>query len=81
MLHIILSPSWILTDEHRAANEGVPVMVNRKTNEAYGPADTISVYPSSRSIPASRAVNILLEHTKMELTKEETAFMRAFFLK
>jgi hypothetical protein len=80
MMHVILSPSWILTDEHGASNEGVPVMVNRKTNEVYGPEDTIRIYPSSRLVPAPRAVNILLEHTKMELTKEETAFMRAFFL-
>jgi hypothetical protein len=31
IMQIILSPSWTLTDEHSASNEGIAVLVNRET--------------------------------------------------
>ena len=80
-MQIILSPSWMLTDEHSASNEGIPVLANRETGEAYGPADTITVFPPYGLVSAARAVDILLGRKKVELTKEETALVRAFFLK
>jgi hypothetical protein len=80
-MQIILSPSWILTDEHSASNEGIPVLANRGTGEAYGPGDTIRAHPSQGLVPAARVVDRLLGEKKRELTEEEKVFVRAFFLK
>lgn len=80
-MQITLSPSWILTDEHGASNEGIPVLTNRETGEAYGPADTVRVYPSQELMPAARVVDRLLGGQREELTEGEKAFVRNFFLK
>jgi hypothetical protein len=79
-MQIILSPSWILTDEHSASNDGIPVLANRGTGEAYGPGDTVRAYPSQDFVPAARVVDRLLGGKKQELTEEEKVFVRAFFL-
>jgi hypothetical protein len=80
IMQIILSPSWILTDEHSASNDGIPVLANRGTGEAYGPGDTVRAYPSQDLVPAARVVDRLLGGKKQELTEEEKVFVRAFFL-
>ena len=80
-MQILLSPVWVLTDEHSASNEGIPVLANRETGEAYGPADTVRAYPSHDLVPAARVVDRLLGGKKQELTEEEKVFVRAFFLK
>ena len=79
-MQIILSPSWILTDEHSASSDGIPVLANRGTGEAYGPGDTVRAYPSQGLVPAARVVDRLLGGKKQELTEEEKVFVRAFFL-
>lgn len=80
-MQIILSQAWVLTDEHSASNEGIPVLANRATGEAYGPADTVRAYPSQDLVPAARVVDRLIGGKKQELTEAEKAFVRAFFLK
>ena len=80
-MQIVLSKNWIITDEHSASNEGVPVLANRETGEAYGPADTVGIYPSEDLMPAARVVDRLLGQRKEGLTEEEKVFLRAFFLK
>lgn len=80
-MQIALSKNWIITDEHSASNEGVPVLENRETGEAYGPADTVRVYPLDDLMPAARVVDRLLGKRKQNLTEEEKGFVRAFFLK
>jgi hypothetical protein len=80
-MQIILSPSWVLTDEHSSSNSGIPVLANRETGEAYGPEDTLRAYPSPGLVPAARVVDRLLGRKKEELTEEEKVFVRAFFLK
>ena len=40
-MKIYLSQSWELSDEHSASIEGRPVLVNKKSGEAYGPGDII----------------------------------------
>ena len=81
IMQIILSASWVLTDEHSASNEGIPVLANRETGEAYGPADTVRAYPLRDLVPAARVVDRLLGGKKQELGEEEIAFVRAFFLR
>ncbi len=81
IMQIILSASWVLTDEHSASNEGMPVLANRETGEAYRAADTVRAYPSRGLVPAARIVDRLLGGKKQELTGEEKVFVRAFFLK
>jgi hypothetical protein len=68
------------TDEHSASNDGIPVLANRGTGEAYGPGDTVRAYPSQDLVPAARVVDRLLGGKKQELTEEEKVFVRAFFL-
>ena len=80
-MQIILSSSWILTDEHSASNDGIPVLANRGSGEAYGAADTVRAYPSQGLVSAARVVDRLLGEKKEELTEEEKVFVRAFFLK
>ncbi len=80
-MQIVLSRNWIITDEHSAAKEGIPVLENRETGEAYGPADTVGVYPLDDLMPAARVVDRLLGKRKENFTEEEKVFVRAFFLK
>jgi len=82
VMQIILSASWVLTDEHSASNKGMPVLANRGTGEAYGPVDTVRAYLSQELIIAARVVDRLLGGRKQELTEEEEekVSVRAFFL-
>ena len=80
-MQIVLSQSWTLTDEHSSAKPGVPVLLNRETGEAYGPADYVVVYPSPSWVSAARAVDTLLGMRRREFTEAEKDFVRAFFLK
>ncbi len=51
-----LAPSWELSTEHAASRDGQPVLVNRTTGEAFGPADVLEAYASWGFLPASRVV-------------------------
>ena len=47
---------WTLTTEHPASSYGIPVLVNRCTQLAYGSSDIVSLYPSWGLTTASLAV-------------------------
>lgn len=49
----ILSAKWELTTEHSASSYGRPVLVNRKTREAFGPGDLLKPSPSKDYTPAA----------------------------
>jgi hypothetical protein len=38
---VLIAPSYELSTEHKEASYGKPVLVDIKTNVAYGPGDTI----------------------------------------
>ena len=44
IMKIQLTPSLVLTDERAECRYGIPVLVNRQDDAAYGPADIIDVY-------------------------------------
>ena len=44
MTKLQLTPSWLLTTDHTASSDGIPVLVRRSTNEAYGPGDILQAY-------------------------------------
>ncbi len=51
-----LSPSWELSTEHAASSYGQPVLVQRSSKQAFGPADIVRIYPRWGFLPAARAV-------------------------
>ena len=53
---IQLTPSWMLTTEHPSSHDGIPVLVNRTTGEAYGPHDVVRAYASPGLAPAAHFV-------------------------
>jgi excisionase family DNA binding protein len=73
---ITLSPSWQLTDEHSQSSYGIPVLINRGTDDVYGPADIIQPYPSWGYMPAANAVARLMDIG--ERTDEERVFAARF---
>ena len=78
---IVLSPSWVLTDEHSASSYGIPVLVHRAAEgQAYGPGDIVKPYPSWGLQPASHAVKRFLNINENKLTEEEKIFAERFFL-
>jgi hypothetical protein len=48
-----LSARWELTTEHSASSYGRPVLVNRKTREAYGPGDLLNPSPAKGYVAAA----------------------------
>ncbi len=52
----LLTGTWELSTDHAASSYGQPVLVNRPTGEAYGPADVVKAYPSYGFMPAAAAV-------------------------
>lgn len=48
--------SWELTTEHAASSYGQPVLINRATQEAFGPGDIVRAYPSWGFMAAAEAV-------------------------
>ncbi len=44
-MEIKLSAIYVLTDEHSKSSLRMPVLVNRRTNEAYNPSDRLEAYP------------------------------------
>ena len=42
----LLSPAWELSTEHAAGSHGQPVLVNRRTGDAFGPGDVVTLSPS-----------------------------------
>ena len=74
-----LNNYWYLSDEHGAPRLGAPVLVDKETGGAYGPGEFLND-PSGKHIRAVRVVDRFLEAREKKLTKNETAFVRKFFL-
>lgn len=62
VMNILLAPSWIMTTEHPLSDFGIPVLVNRDTGEAFGPADTPQPPPSRTRATAAAYV---IQQTRM----------------
>jgi hypothetical protein len=54
-----LSSSWKLSTEHAASCHGQPVLVNRRTGEAFGPGDVVTLSPSHGDTLATDGVRRL----------------------
>lgn len=61
-----LTGTWELTTEHSASSYGQPVLVNRTTGDAYGPADVVKAYPSWGYLPAAAAVERMMKTAKLD---------------
>ncbi len=70
-MKIALTPSYVLTDEHSASSYGIPVLVHRQTEEAFGPADIVACYPSWGFMPAKEAVERLSRMTKLTYDEQQ----------
>jgi len=75
-MKIQLTPSFELSNEHAASSYGQPVLLHRATNEAFGPGDILSPYPSWGLMPASKAVERMARTKK--LTYDEQQFVKKF---
>ena len=71
-----LSPSWELSTDHAASHEGQPVLVDRTTGEAFGPADLVRLHERKGMIPAALAVRRLAQAA--ELDTAERALVARF---
>ena len=78
-MYIPIYAGWVLTDEH-SGSYGKPVLVDRGTNEAYGPGDDVRPFPSWDNELAIGAFVKLLGKTKRNWTEAETKLIRSFFL-
>ena len=78
-MEVKLTPSWILTDEHSASSYGIPVLVNRGTQEAYGCDDIVKPYRSWGYCVAKHAVERMAKTA--DLTEEEWDFVKRFYVK
>jgi len=77
-MRVRLTPSWELTDELEDSFPGQPVLVNRKTREAFGPGDIIEPYPFWELKPA--AFHTIRMSNMEEHSREEREFVRRFNL-
>ena len=75
-MNLHLTPLWTLTDEHSSSSYGRPVLVNRETNEGYGPGDVLKVNPSGSYVPGYLVVRGLTEDKTF--SAEEIAFIDRF---
>lgn len=75
-MKVTLSPSWELTTEHASSSYGQPVLVNRASGKAFGPADIIKPYPSWGFMPAGMAVERMARTGKF--TYDEQKFVDSF---
>jgi hypothetical protein len=73
---VTLTPSFELSTEHAASSYGQPVLVNRASGEAFGPADIVKPYPSWEFTPASKAVDRMARTKKF--TYDEQKFLDSF---
>ena len=56
-----LSPSGELSTEHAASRHGQPVLVNRRTGDAFGPGDVVTLSPSHGDALAADGVRRLAQ--------------------
>lgn len=60
-MRFFLSKKWELSTDHAFSSYLQPVLVNRKSNEAFGPDDVIRHYPSWGYMTAREAVKQLAD--------------------
>ena len=77
-MQLILTQTWVLSDEHSASSYGKPVLVERDTGEAYGPRDILEPYPSWGVIPGRAAVQRM--NKRKPFTEDEQAFIDRFYV-
>lgn len=65
-MRVNLSGTWELSTDHAASSYGQPVLVNRATGEAFGPADIVKPYPSYSFMPGTQAVRRLAKTVKLD---------------
>jgi hypothetical protein len=75
-MKVTLTPSFELTTEHAASSYGQPVLVDRGTGLAYGPANIIVPYPSWGHMLARDAVKRMAATKK--LGKKEQQLVNSF---
>ncbi len=75
-MRVALTPSFELSNEHAASSDEAPVLVNRHTEETYGPTDILIAYSMWGPIGAASAV-LRMVHGK-ELTGPEREFVKRF---
>lgn len=77
---IELTPSFVLTDEHPACSYGQPVLVDRSTQEAYGPNDILKTYASWSYGLASEHVRRMARtgEYEYEWSDDDRAFVAKF---
>jgi hypothetical protein len=75
-MKVTLTPSFELTTEHAASSYEQPVLVDRGTGLAYGPADIIVPYPSWGHMLARDAVGRMVATKK--LGRKEQAMVDSF---
>lgn len=73
---IILASPWMLTINNAASSCGLPALVNRTTDQAYGPRDCVEIYPSWGRLPASLAVCRMM--ADVELDGDQRSFCERF---
>ncbi len=59
-MRVRLNPFWDLSTEHPESRHGQPVLVDRRTNQAYGPRDFVKPYLHCGSMRAVDAVRALI---------------------
>jgi hypothetical protein len=76
LLPTVSFKSWTLTADHAASSYGQPVLVNRASGRAYGPADIVECYPSWGFMPAAKAVERMADSANLGDLERE--FCRRF---
>ncbi len=76
-MKVTLTPSWELSTEHAASSYGQPVLVNRETGEAFGPADPVRPDPSCALMSGRLAVARMRASTG-DFTDEQWACIDKF---
>ena len=78
-MNIQLTASLVLTDERAESRHGIPVLVNRQDDTAYGPEDIFRVSPSWGFLPAALSVVRAFKcHQPCPYTAEEVEAVRNF---
>ena len=77
-MKVRFTPSWELTDERADSSYGQPVLVNRWTQEAFGPGDLLEPYPYWGLKPAAVHVGRMIQ--MKEFSDEDLEFVRRFKL-
>jgi hypothetical protein len=71
-----LTPSNVLTTEHKRSVFGLPVLVNLRTGEAYMPSEVLEAYPSWGKMQARDVVRLMVKGKTF--TDKERHFIERF---